>query len=1541
MKKILGLDLGTNSIGWSLIEHDFDKKEGKILGMGSRIIPMSKDIMDKFGSGQSHSQTAERTDYRGTRRLYQRDNLRRERLHRVLNVLGFLPGHYVDSIDFENRLGQFYNNREVKLNYKPFESNGNLAFEFLFKDSFLDMVSEFKEKHPELFHQKENGEEAKIPYDWTIYYLRKKALTEKITEQELAWIILNFNQKRGYYQLRGEEEETDNTKSEEFYSLRVYDVEETEDKNANGTWHNVILENGWIYRRQSKESLKSWNGKIKEFIITTQLDENGNPKVDKEGDVKRSFRAVDSEKDWIAIKKKTEQDIGKSEKTVGFYIYESLLKSPKQKIRGKLVKTIERKFYKQELNKILEVQTKFHDKLKDKDLYRACVEELYPRNEAHQQSIIDKGFVYLFLNDIIFYQRPLKSQKSNIAGCTYETRTFKKDVDGKKEIVTEAIKAIPKSHPLFQEFRLWQFLQNLKIYQKEALIDGKTQIDYNVTDTMLANEDDWIAIFDYLNTRKEVEQKHIIEHLVKQGKITKKEKDNYRWNYVEDKTYPANTTKAQFVSRLKKVEGVNADEILTDDFQQALWHIIYSITDKAEFEKALKKFAEKNCLDVNSFFEAFQKFPPFDSEYGAYSLKALKKLLPVMRRGKYWNEHDISEEVIRKAESIRERLDAVGFQKTKIDETVSDDEVQKQVLRSFADFSGKNMVQGLNTYQACYLVYGRHSEAVDTTKWEIPDNIDAYLQKFKQHSLRNPIVEQVVTETLRVVRDIWQYYGNGDKNFFKEIHIELGREMKNPADKRKQIAARQQENENTNQRIKQILTELMNDSAVEGDVRPHSPSHQEVLKIYEEGIYQNPNADYKKVNQDEIEKIRKTAKPSAKDITRYKLWLEQGYRSPYTGEMISLGKLFTTAYQIEHIIPQARYFDDSLSNKIICESEVNQLKSNMTAYEFIKDKGGSVVDLQQGKTVKIFDLSTYEENCNQYFKKNKTKLKKLLSEDIPEGFIERQMNDSRYISKLIKGLLSNIVKDDDEQAATSKYVVPVTGAITDKLKQDWGLHDKWNEIVAPRFIRMNEITKSQDYGYFDDTITAFRITVPDELQRGFNKKRIDHRHHAMDALVIACADRRHIQYLNALNNEKENFALRDSLLLKNKNDHYTKTFQMPWHNFPNKAKDALEKTVVSFKQNLRVINKTTNKTWQWIEKDGKLKKQLVKQTRGDSWAIRKPMHKDTVSGRVNIRIRNTVSFANGIKNWKNLVDKNLKSIINELIDEGKDTKAIANHFKDYPYLINGDPVKQVEIYTYTANATATKTMLTENFTRKQLESVTDSGIKKILENHIKNYIDEKGNERFDIAFCTDGIAALNENIEELNNGKKHQPVYSVRLYEEGNKFNVGYSGNKASKFVEAAKGTNLFFAIYWNEEKQKREYETIPLNVIIEHQKQVAHLPKEERTPVPLNNEKGLFLFSLSPNNLVYVPTVEEIENPSLFKQNSLTDEHLKHIYKTVSSSGTQCFFVQCCVADTLANKIEFSALNKMEKSIDDIMIKDVCWKLEVDRIGNITKVIR
>ncbi|GAB6010182.1 type II CRISPR RNA-guided endonuclease Cas9 [Dysgonomonas reticulitermitis] len=1476
MKKILGLDLGTNSIGWALV----DAENKKIEGMGSRIIPMSQDVLGKFDSGVSISQTAERTGYRGVRRLRERCLLRRERLHRVLNILGFLPKHYAESIDFEKHFGQFIKDSEPKLAWQEIAPK---KYDFIFKASFNEMIAEFKKLQPELFKLKENGVERKIPYDWTIYYLRKKALTEKIEKEELAWLILNFNQKRGYYQLRGEEQEENKNKHEEFYTLLVTDVVERE-KGKSGTWYNVILENGWIYKRESKISLSNWIGKTRDFIVTTELNDDGSVKLNKDNEEKRSFRSP-KEEDWGLVKIRTEQTINQSGKTVGEFIYDSLLDNPTQKINGKLVRTIERKFYKAELKAILEKQKEFHAELQNTELYILCLQELYKNNESHRNNIATKDFTHLFLEDILFYQRPLKSKKSLIANCQFESVKYKgKDKEDNDIEIRQPLKCIAKSHPLFQEFRLWQFIQNLKIYEREKMVDDKLKLDVDVTRDFLKTEDDYVALFDWLNDRKDIKQDTLLTSYFKIKKNRGEDKLPYRWNYVEDKEYPCNETRSLFLSKSAKIEGFN-EAFFNEANTEALWHILYSVIDKIEIQSAINKFATKHDLP-DEFIRQFANLPPYKSDYGSYSAKAIKKLLPLMRMGKCWDDKNIDDKT-------KERID-------KIIDGEFDEKIKNRVRDKAINLTDISHFRGLPLWLASYIVYNRHSEAKDIVKWETVKDLAWFLDNrnpegFKQHSLRNPIVEQVITETLRTVKDIWQQYGDGTENFFDEIHVELGREMKNPADKRKSMTEKINANENTNLRIKAILEELKDAGITE--VRPFSPTQQEILKIYEEGIY---SYESKKEELEVIDKIRKSNKPTKSEIQRYKLWLEQGYVSPYTGATIRLGELFTTKYQIEHVFPQSRFFDDSLSNKVICESEVNSLKDNQTAMEFIKKHHGQIVTLSDGKVVRINEISEYEEHVKCYFSKNKTKQRNLLSEEIPESFISRQMNDSRYIAKVVKTYLSNIVRQTEkgelEQEATSKKVVSITGSITSQMKQDWGLNDVWNRLIAPRFERMNMLTNSSDFGQLElkagrnggEGKWVFQTSVPDAIAKGFSKKRIDHRHHALDALVIACITREHINYLNSINSERKNYNLvsklrrMEEISIRGELRKIPKEFHKPWATFTQDTQTALENIIVSFKQNLRVINKSVNKFQRY--KDGE--KVIEKQEKGDSWAVRKPLHKQFVYGKVNLsRI---------------------------LVPKGK-------------------------------SITAIRTRLDTSFDEKRIGKITATSVQNILYNHLKKYKGRLDNENKEIspelmAFTPEGIEDMNKNIVELNDGKCHQPIYKVRVFEIGSRFNLGEKGNRRMKYVEASDGTNLFFAVYIKD--GKRSYETIPLNEVIERQKQGLDVAE--------STEDKKLLFTLSPNDLVYVPNEEEQEYPHLVNFDNLTKEQVSRMYKVNDFSET-CYFTPNNHARAISPKeVDLSFNDKKGKlvgSYDDktashngIQIKSICWKLQIDRLGNIKK---
>lgn len=242
---------------------------------------------------------------------------------------------------------------------------------------------------------------------------------------------------------------------------------------------------------------------------------------------------------------------------------------------------------------------------------------------------------------------------------------------------------------------------------------------------------------------------------------------------------------------------------------------------------------------------------------------------------------------------------------------------------------------------------------------------------------------------------------------------------------------------------------------------------------------------------------------------------------------------------------------------------------------------------------------------------------------------------------------------------------------------------------------------------------------------------------------------------------------------------------------------------------------------------------------------------------------------------------------------------------------------------------ASRKLLDDTFKQDSIkESITDTGIQTILLKHLK----EEGNDP-KVAFSPEGIERMNKNIVHLNNGHQHQPIYKVRKYEKGDKFAVGARGNKSSKFVEAAKGTNLFFAIYEQEQVEKsngeivkkRTFATIPLNVVISRQKQ-------GKSSAPADENGNLPLFVLSPNDLVYVPTREELKNGQL-----PDNPHPDRIYKMVSSSGNQCFFIQYGVSSMLWDKNEFSALNKMERAITGEMIKEICIPLNINRLGHIT----
>lgn len=1494
MRNILGLDLGSNSVGWAMIEvTDEDQaapdaaRHNNILQSGSRIIPMDAELLSKFGKGNAISQTSERTAARSMRRRKERFKQRRERLNRVLALLGWLPPHYAKRLDRYGKVPD--DGSDLKLAWTH-NAAGEPAF--LFEEAFEEMVA--------LFHKAGHGTSA-IPRDWTLYYLRTKGLREALTPTELAWVLHSFNAKRGYRanreELAHEQEEKDSGKHEELLRATIVDIHDTGQKSRGKTRYELVLEDSDGQPLPSCiESLDTQTysvGQSCDVVITTQPQSSGKT---------NTTARVLKDDDWALIKARTEKNLDNSGLMVGAYIFQTLLHQPGAKIIGGLVSVIDRSYLRNELQALLMTQVSYHPQLTDKGVLETALEALYPGNIGHRAGSSCRTLGELLIEEIIFYQRPLRSKKSEIAECPYEKRSF---IDSEGKIQVRGIKCIPVSHPDFQEFRLWQFIHNLRIYRRDDLTN--TAID--LTPGQREN------LFGWLNDRKDIKQDPLINKLM--GRGTSKQ---YRWNYVEDRAYPANETRATLLARLKK--GGLSPELLTDARMLTLWHIMYSVSDPIELEKALRKWARRESVPAEAFSKSLAQCPPFKQDYGAYSQKAIRRLLPLMRQGKYWSAEAIDPDTRRRIDCLITGEDCAGLS------PATREQVAKYGLTESIE-----QFQGLPLWLACYIAYDRHAEAADVMRWETPDDLAAYLRSFRHHSLRNPVVEQVVLETLRVVRDVWLKWGHID-----EIHLEMGRDLKSSNEERARLTKDNLRHERDRLRIKDMLIDFFNNSALRYEgIRPYSPMHIEKLRLYEEEAIANAGDEltpdiksirYKYNTNDEAKH------PTAAEVERYATWLDQKCFSPYTNKPIPLSRLFTRDYEIEHVIPRSLYYDDSRNNKVICETEVNKLKDNRLGMTFIRECGGQRVDCH-GECFDIVKEAEYTALVKQRFAANHRKQANLLADDIPQGFTSRQLNDSRYIARFMAGLLSQIVRErrDDgtlEAESRSKNLIICTGQTTDALKREWGLHDVWNALIKPRFERLRgKKDKKNQYGEWLDE--KGRLIVPMEIQRkGFNKKRIDHRHHALDAIIIACTTRSMINYLSNLNahDGAARQDLRRALCDKVHDDQggYRWQIRKPWETFTQDTKKSLGQIVVSFKRNMRILTQTTNH-YEAIDPSTGRKVIRTQKAHEAHYAVRKKMHKDSVYGEVNLSRTREVPLKKALAMPDRIVDKALRQRVRELkMIPGYTDEQVERYFKD-----NADPqwkkydTQKIEIRTNSSDPGEVRMAARRNIidTNLNVDKVTDTGIQTILKNHLKSY----GNKnKADEAFSPEGLAKLNEHIVELNGGKPHHPIKKVRVSETmGEKRAIGEKGCRSRKFVEAAKGTNLYFGVYANEAGE-RDFATIPLRKVIERL-------QKKLPPVPENNGKGWPLaFSLSPNDLVYLPDEEERETGTI--KEPLNPER---IYKMVSSTGKQCFFIPHRVADRIVEGWEYNSVNKIEKIEENngTSIKKHCLPLHVDRLGH------
>src|SRR5699024_4978016 len=129
---------------------------------------------------------------------------------------------------------------------------------------------------------------------------------------------------------------------------------------------------------------------------------------------------------------------------------------------------------------------------------------------------------------------------------------------------------------------------------------------------------------------------------------------------------------------------------------------------------------------------------------------------------------------------------------------------------------------------------------------------------------------------------------------------------------------------------------------------------------------------------------------NGENIIRLKLWQEQKNLDPYTGKPIPLEDVFSYKYDVDHIIPYSKSFDDQFTNKILTSAACNREKGNRIPMEYLGND-----------TMRVRTLEAVASQIKNVKKREKL-LKKTFSKEDMDGWKERNLKDTQYISKILR-----------------------------------------------------------------------------------------------------------------------------------------------------------------------------------------------------------------------------------------------------------------------------------------------------------------------------------------------------------------------------------------------------------------------------------------------------------------------------------------------------------------------------------------------------------
>ena len=786
----------------------------------------------------------------------------------------------------------------------------------------------------------------------------------------------------------------------------------------------------------------------------------------------------------------------------------------------------------------------------------------------------------------IFDQRPLKSQKGQVGKCVFEKNKTK----------------CPSSHPMYEEFRMLSFINNIKI---------QTPND-SALRPLSAEERELIMPLFFRKSKKQFDFEDIAKKLApkKHYGFYKKSSDAempYLFNYPMD----TSVSGCPVTAALKDIFGENWIDALCETYTLAegksrldvvndIWHALFFYTD----ETKLAEFA-KNRLQLND--EEAKKFCEISlpSDYASLSLKAICKILPYLKKGLIYSHAvflgNLCEVMPQYEWDIEEmRNAAIGH-----------------IIHEMNQINSKDA----RTFEVCikeYLKEQYHVSEEKLKKLYHPSMMEVYprVQRTNNHgvyqlgspridSVRNPMAMRSMFRLRKLVNRLLEE-GKIDQD--TEIHIEFAREL-NDANKRNAIAAYTKENQNKNDEARKKIRNL-----------------------------------FKAETGNDIE-------PTDADVLKYVLWEEQGHICLYTGKQIRISDFVgaNPKFDIEHTIPRSVGGDSTKMNLTLCDSRFNRdvkktkLPTELSNHDEImtrinewKEKYESL-EGQIRKQKKLSKGASSKEQKDGIIRKRhllelqrdywRGKYLRFTMESVPEGFSRRQGTDISVISKYARLYLKSLFK----------HVYTVKGIATSDFRKIWGIQKVYSK-----------------------------------------KERVNHVHHCIDAIVIACIGLDEYNKLGAYYHDEEN------------HEWYGMSkayFKKPWSTFVEDIKRVQDEILVYHYTPDNMPKQGRRRILLDVEINGRKKKKKVL-CKGD--AARGSLHKDTYYGAI-MRSGEDTPYYVVRKNVDNhLSDQDIKNIVDDVV-RGIIQNAVAKGGKD---ALNGTiwmneekqiPIKKVRCITSVKN----------------------------------------------------------------------------------------------------------------------------------------------------------------------------------------------------------------------------------------------------------------